>query len=237
LAVKKAQLLVADSRGVQEHLLATYGEQSVYIPYGTDLFTTADPSVLTKYKVQPQQYFLIVARMEPENNIELIIRGWLASNQSVPLFIIGNITNKFGRYLTANYRQPGILYSSPVYERTELDNLRHYAKLYFHGHSAGGTNPSLLEAMACGCRIAAHENIFNRAVLENEALYFSSENDVTAIVNRPGNVPVMDYWKEVNIEKIRTIYTHERITDAYEGMMLDAVKNKCVTRSHLKTNF
>ncbi len=228
LAAKKAQVLVADSRGIQAHLLAAYGKQSVYIPYGTELFTKADPSVLTKYNLLPHRYFLIIARMEPENNIELIIKGWLAANQSIPLFIVGNITNKFGGYLTSKYHHTGILFSAPIYDREELDNLRYYTRSYFHGHSAGGTNPSLLEAMACGCHIAAHNNIFNRAVLENEALYFSSVTEVMSIINEPKNVAVMDRWKEMNIEKIRTIYTHEKIVDAYENMMLNAVSNTLV---------
>ena len=224
LAVKHAKILVADSTGIQEYLLATYGKHTEYIPYGANVFTDSDPAVLIKYGLLPHQYYLLIARMEPENNIEMIINGWLASNQPLPLFIIGNITNKFGKYITSRYSYPNIIFSLPVYDPAELDNLRFYSNMYFHGHSAGGTNPSLLEAMACGCGIAAHNNIFNRAILQNEALYFSTVNEITGIVNTSKDAPNIDHWKKMNIEKIRTIYNQEKIIEAYEKIMLDTCK-------------
>jgi hypothetical protein len=84
----------------------------------------------------------------------------------------------------------------------------------------GGTNPSLLEAMACGCRIAAHDNQFNKAVLQNETDYFPGENDVTRIIDTPKGLSTINHWKRINIEKIRTIYSQEKIIDDYENLML-----------------
>ncbi len=118
------------------------------------------------------QYFLLIARMEPENNIEMIIEGHLASGNFHPLFVIGNITNKFGKYITSKYNDPKIKFADAIYDKNELDNLRYYSAMYFHGHSVGGTNPSLIEAMACGCYIAAHDNRFNKAVLHDEPIIF-----------------------------------------------------------------
>src|SRR6185503_18208079 len=107
-----------------------------------------------------------------------IIKGHLAAKHKYPLFVIGNITNKFGKYITGKYNTASIKFSDAIYDQFELDNLRYYSSLYFHGHSAGGTNPSLLEAMACGCRIAAHNNPFNKAVLQHEADYFNDSKNV-----------------------------------------------------------
>ena len=109
-----------------------------------------------------------------------------------------------------------------LYDQFELDNLRCYSSLYFHGHSVGGTNPSLLEAMACGCRIAAHDNRFNRAVLQDEADHFQDSNDVAAIINAPSATATIDMWKKLNLDKIRTTYNHEKIVDDYEELMLNA---------------
>lgn len=226
LAAKHAHTLVADSPSIHDHLLATYGKNPVYIPYGAEPFSQPDPSVIDKYKLIPNQYFLLIARMEPENNIEMIIRGHIASGHKFPLFVIGNITNKFGQYITSKYANAGIKFSDAIYDKVELDNLRFYSALYFHGHSVGGTNPSLLEAMACSCRIAAHNNRFNRAVLQNEADYFPGVNEVASIINTPKDPSITNLWKNLNMEKILTIYNQERIVDAYENLMLNACNEK-----------
>ncbi len=223
LAAKNAHVMIADSPGIQKHILSTYSKKPVYIPYGADIFSTPDASVLKKYDLHPHQYFLMITRMEPENNIEMVINGHLASRHSYPLFIIGNITNKFGKYITITYKNnSAVKFSDAIYDQAELDNLRYYSSLYFHGHSVGGTNPSLLEAMACGCRIAAHNNKFNRAVLQNEAHYFPGTREVSAIINASQDISTLDQWKKINLEKIRTIYNQQKIIDDYEALMLEA---------------
>jgi glycosyltransferase involved in cell wall biosynthesis len=226
LAAKNAYTLIADSPGIQEHIFKTYGRNPVYIPYGTEPFSQPVPSVLIKYKLVAHQYSLLIARMEPENNIEMIIQGHIASGHKYPLFIIGNITNTFGKYIINKYNTPAIKFSDAIYDQFELDNLRYYSSLYFHGHSVGGTNPSLLEAMACGCRIAAHDNRFNRAVLQDEADHFHDSNDVAVIINAPRATATVDMWKKLNLDKIRTIYNHEKIVDDYEELMLNACGEK-----------
>ena len=220
LAAKKAQILVADSPGILEHLLATYGKQAVYIPYGAEVFTEADSAKLSKYLLQPHQYFLLVARMEPENNVEMIIQGYLGSNHPCPLFIIGSTDNKFGKYISTKYNNPGVIFAGPLYDKTVLDNLRYFSSIYFHGHSVGGTNPSLLEAMASGCVIAAHENVFNKAVLQDEGFYFASDTDVTDIINKPKESDQVEQFKLLNIEKIRAIYNPDKVLHAYEKLIL-----------------
>ena len=222
LAAKNAHIMVADSPGIQKHIFSTYNRRPVYIPYGADVFSNPDLSVLTKYNLEPYEYFLMITRMEPENNIEMVIKGYLASNHSYPIFIIGNITNKFGQHITSLYKHPMVKFSNAIYNQAELDNLRHYSSIYFHGHSVGGTNPSLLEAMACGCRVAAHNNKFNRAVLQNEADYFPNASEVSAIINTPKDPLVRAEWNKINLEKIITIYNQEKIIDAYETLMMNA---------------
>jgi glycosyltransferase involved in cell wall biosynthesis len=226
LAAKNAQVMIADSPSIQDHLLATYGKNPVYIPYGAEPFTQPDASVLEKYKLLPHQYFLMIARMEPENNIEMIIQGHLAARHTFPLFVIGNITNKFGKYITTKYTSPAIKFSDAIYDQSELNNLRYFSELYFHGHSVGGTNPSLLEAMACGCRIAAHSNRFNKSVLQDEADYFPGADGVSAIINTPKDPSIIDQWKKSNMNKILSIYNQERIIDSYEDLMLNALGEK-----------
>ena len=222
LAAKNAHSLIADSPAIRDHLIVRYNKLPEYIPYGADIFTQPDPTVIESYGLLPQQYFLLIARMEPENNIEMIIQGHLASKSIYPLFVIGNITNSFGRYITSKYNDAAIKYSDAIYDKNQLDNLRYYSALYFHGHTVGGTNPSLIEAMACGCHIAAHNNRFNKAVLHDNAGYFSTVGDVKTIITSPEPASVVDQWKNLNLEKVSTVYNQERIVDSYEKMMLKA---------------
>ena len=222
LAVRHLPYLIADSTAIQEYFFTRYGKKPAYIPYAATPFTAPSPLVLEKYRLLPQQYFLVIARIEPENNIEMIIKGYLSARHPFPLFIIGNINNKYGGYLQEKYRNPGIRFCNGIYNQEDLNNLRYYSHAYFHGHSVGGTNPSLLEAMACQCHIAAHANGFNRAVLEHAANYFSSERELTEIIQSPPAPGLLVQYKAKNLEKIRTEYTLERITDAYESLMLSA---------------
>lgn len=224
MAARNAQKMIADSLAMQEYILNSYGIKPVYIPYGAEIFTGKDPVVLKKFGLLPEKYFLLIARMEPENNIEMIIQGYLSSKHSFPLLVTGSTANKFGKYLVRKYRNPNVKFIGPLYDAGQLNNLRYFSYLYFHGHSVGGTNPSLLEAMACGCNIAAHDNVFNKAVLGNEADYFSTAGDVSLIINTQKELPLINQNKSLNLEKIGTIYHPEKIVSAYEKVMMSSIR-------------
>jgi glycosyltransferase involved in cell wall biosynthesis len=140
--------------------------------------------------------------------------------------VIGSISNRFGKYLHTHFQHAGIQFAGSIYDQHTLNNLRYHSARYFHGHSVGGTNPSLLEAMACRCNIAAHNNVFNKTVLQNGADYFSSDQDVAEIINTPDNCPKTAERKLSNIERIRTIYNIEKNIDDYERLMLKACNEK-----------
>ena len=231
LAANHADILIADSIGIREHLHTTYQKQSIYIPYGADIPKNFSESVLSKYQLTKQQYYLLIARMEPENNIETIIRGYHESGQTVPLVLVGNTKNNYGNYLSKKYISDSIKFIGATYDRDTINSLRHFSTLYFHGHSVGGTNPSLLEAMACGCAIAAHDNEFNRAILVNDAYFFSTSLDIKKIINNPvAGVNIADR-KERNLEKIKKVYSWENVISDYETIFLHA-KQSAVRRNN-----
>ena len=225
LAVKGSNWLVADSRPIEKYLLEKYGKPVRYIAYGADIPEVFQKKIVQQFGLESNNYDLVIARMEPENNIELMIEAKLNANDSNPLVIIGN-NNKYKQMLLKKYaKQVKIRFLDAVYEKEKINSLRYYCRLYLHGHSVGGTNPSLLEAMACSCPILAHKNPFNEAVLGTEADYFSSTEELIILFKE------YDFSKTAskvakNLEKIRSEYNWGKITDVYEELFYDAIHSK-----------
>jgi len=225
LAAKHADYLVADSPGIQKHILDTYQKPSAYIPYAAEIFDNPDTLLLNQFCLCPYQYYLVVSRLEPENNVEMIIEGFMKSKKDYVLVIVGGI-NKYGKHWKEKYACEKIKFVGSIYDKNILNNLRYFSRLHFHGHSVGGTNPSLLEAMGCGCTIAAHDNIFNKAVLGVDAEYFSDSTEVSTILNLENYSTGTKAIKEKNLNKIREIYNWENVVAAYERLMIKAVQKR-----------
>lgn len=215
LGVKYSNHLIADSMGIQEYLKNKYGVPSVYIPYGANVFTNPDPSALKDYNVEPYLYNMLIARLEPENSIEIILDGVHESGSELPFLVIGKHTTKYGEYIKNKYAaNPKIIFVGGIYNIDVLNNLRHFSNLYFHGHTVGGTNPSLLEAMASDALICAHDNIFNSSIVGNDGFYFKDKDDVSDLLNAKKK----DHYRELlenNRQKITEMYNWEKVTNQY----------------------
>lgn len=224
-AALNADVLVADSPGIQKHLLETYNKPSHFIAYGADLFETPDENIIKPYDVRPYGYNMLMARMEPENNIEMILKAHAMSGTERRLLVIGKTENEFGQRMVEQYgKKPGICFLGGIYDINIINNLRYYAHLYFHGHSVGGTNPSLLEAMASNSLIAAHNNDFNRGVLGDDAFYFSTAQELTDIIRNTKSKKEHSSFTDNNHKKIRDQYNWPRIVDEYEKVLVAAAQ-------------
>lgn len=215
LGVVFSDYLIADSIGIQEHLKKKYHKNSVFIPYGSNPFESPDEKILNEFELKPFQYNLLVARLEPENSIETILDGHILSQQENNFIVIGKHNTPYGTFLKEKYKAfSSIKFIGGVYDIDKLNNIRYYSSLYFHGHTVGGTNPSLLEAMASNALIVANYNIFNHSILEEDGFYFSNANEVAYIID---NIKKQDFPRFLNrnIEKIKTQYNWERITNQY----------------------
>jgi len=183
LAAVSSDYLVADSLGIQSFLKKRYNKKSTYIAYGAYPFENPNEEILTKYKVTQGNYNMIMARFEPENNLDMVLDGVAKSDNKTPILVVGKHETKYGEYLKNKYAgYSNIWFMGGIYNLEDLNNLRYYSNLYFHGHSVGGTNPSLLEAMASKALIAAHNNEFNKGVLKENAFYFSNSNEVKLLL-------------------------------------------------------
>jgi glycosyltransferase involved in cell wall biosynthesis len=217
LAVRYSHFHIADSIGIQQYLQKKYGVRCTYIPYGASLQRKEKDHVLRGYGIQAQGYFLLMARMEPENNIDLILEGFSYSNSQRKFIVIGNVSNRYGKYLCRKYaKDERIAFAGAQFDQDIVHTLRKNARLYFHGHSVGGTNPSLLEAMASKALLAAHDNEFNRHILGGDAFYFAGPADIKILVEQEVGGPQADQWKNNNLFKIYEHYNWPGIVDAYD---------------------
>lgn len=221
-AVTNSNEIIADSKGIQRYIYSKYKKRSVFIPYGATPFTEPDASKLDKYGLEIESYNLVIARMEPENSLEMILEGHKRSGHQKKLILVGKFENAFGTYLKEKFENENTLFWGPVYDIELLNNLRYFSHIYFHGHSVGGTNPSLLEAMASHALVAAHDNIFNGSVLEKDGFYFTSADDVRNILDTIDNKTIHNVFIQNNYEKILKSYSWEYITDELEKCLTSA---------------
>ncbi|HEV3222669.1 MAG TPA: DUF1972 domain-containing protein [Puia sp.] len=216
LAVKFCDYFVADSLAIQKYLQSKYDVPSTFIAYGAEMPGIAEECHLIEKELVKYEYFLIIARMEPENNIEMMLDGFSASNSKKKMIIIGNPTNQFGTYLQNKFRNDKrIVFLGAIYNKAILHSLKAFTSLYFHGHSAGGTNPSLLEAMASGALIAANNNEFNVSILKKDAYYFLDPEEVKSLVENVSQGKEENIMIANNIKKIREEFTWSKIIDQY----------------------
>ena len=221
MAVKHSHFLIADNMGIHDYYKEKYGKESKFLAYGADIHEDYDEDILKEFGLEADGYFIVVARLEPENNLFMAIEGYLASGQygKRPLVIVGKTNTPYGKHLVERYGDDrNIRFVGGIYDFRKLNSIRHYSYAYFHGHSVGGTNPSLLEAMASGCFILAHDNIFNRAVLGENALYYGSTYAAMEMLDGIDQA-VSAYKKEYtgrNLEVIRRDYSWEKLVDEHE---------------------
>ncbi|MDN3549753.1 DUF1972 domain-containing protein [Mucilaginibacter aquaedulcis] len=231
LGVKYSHHLIADSIGIKEYLLEKYNKDSVFIPYGAHVFEDNDPTVLKEFNLSPWNYNILVARLEPENSIEVILDGVAQSGMDNDFLVVGKHETTYGEYLKTKFASyPNIKFIGGIYDIEKLNNLRYYSNIYFHGHTVGGTNPSLLEAMASKSLICANNNPFNEYILGTDAYYFTDKDDVSKILQSGRKESAESQVKlNNNIEKIEKLYRWDLIIDQYYNHMLEITANPVLT--------
>lgn len=172
IAVKYSHKIIADSKAIQEYVLQEYNTKSNYIAYGGNHVNTILQKETTK------KYAFSVCRIEPENNIHIILNAFSKTNYNLVFVGNWNVSN-YGKDLKNKYKDyKNIEVLDPIYNQQELDKIRANATIYIHGHSAGGTNPSLVEAMWLGLPIFSWNVVYNRLTTQENALFFNSENQL-----------------------------------------------------------
>lgn len=219
LAVKSSMFHIADSPVIKEYLDNKYKINSKYLAYGAGLSPVSDEKLLDEYGLVKYQYLLLMARLEPENNIEMILNGFCLTRSKFKFIVIGNTANGYGKHLVKRYKfENRIVFLGAIFDEVKVQSITAFCKLYFHGHSVGGTNPSLLDAMAAKAPLAIHNNAFNSSIVKGNALHFSNSADVYNLIN--GN----QYPNKVHVNNNYTTIVNEfkwnQIVDQYENYFL-----------------
>lgn len=184
MAVRFADVVIADNKGIQDYVQETYHNESVLIAYGGDhvlreVSEERQKRILNEYGLMPDTYSISVCRIEPENNSRMILEAF-AGTPVEKLVFIGNWNrSEYSRSLYNKYKgKKNMVLLDSIYDLDVLYTLRSHCKQYIHGHSAGGTNPSLVEAMHFGKPILAYDVVYNRKTTEDKACYFKTKEDI-----------------------------------------------------------
>jgi glycosyltransferase involved in cell wall biosynthesis len=183
LATRLATELIADAPGIRDYYLKRHGVDARMIPYGGNIVTAPAFDRLKEVGLRARGYHLVVARLEPENNVHVVLDGYRTTTCTLPLVVVGATTysRAYARRLSSMAAaDPRIRLVGAIWDQELLDALYAGAATYVHGHSVGGTNPSLLRAMGAGAHVLSFDVRFNRDVLGDAGRYWTSANDLAA---------------------------------------------------------
>lgn len=214
--------LIADHPEIANHLKTRVnGSKITMIPYGARDVVDANASLLDFFGIKPGKYAIVIARAEPENSILEIIKGFSRKKRNVELVVLGKYSSSNSYHeevLKAASSQ--VKFLGAVYEHEILDALRYCSCLYVHGHTVGGTNPSLIEALGAGQPVLAHDNQFNRWVAGEKAEYFSSVDECsTALDGLLNGVTKLSEMSEASQERFNELFTWETVLKQYETLL------------------
>ncbi|WP_373473245.1 DUF1972 domain-containing protein [Sphingorhabdus lacus] len=225
-ATRFSHVIIADNAALVDLARELHDIEPRLIAYGGD-HTLVDPE---PFRYIPPGYALSIARIEPENNCAMILKAFAESG--APLVFVGNWSaSTYGSALKERYAGiPNLLMIDPVYEVSKLAHLRKHAACYIHGHSVGGTNPSLVEALFHTNRILAYDCAFNRATLHDQGSYFESACDLEAMIGRPetGIIP------ELEIGKLRCKYRWQQVINEYLETITEEATSDHLTEPNIE---
>lgn len=219
MAVRWSDALIADAIGIQNYYRRKFDVETVYLAYGAPILSAGAADRIVELGLERQKYHLVVARFEPENHVHLIVDGFVRSGADYPLVVVGSAPYSDGYVRSVQaLADERVRFVGGVWDQQLLDQLYVNAKAYWHGHSVGGTNPSLLRAMGAGAPTNAFDVDFNREVLGSAGRYFSNPAQVADLVSE-----VEDVRGDVAVrgqlgQQIARRYDWDVVTDGYEQL-------------------
>ena len=212
--------IINDSDEMRKVYLNIFKKESVVIAYGATVKKSEDPSLIQQWPITPKEYYLVVGRMIPDNNADIIVKGFLASNSTKKMVVVGDVFYKdaYADTLKA-LKDERLIFTGYVYDPEVLAALYHHCYVYVHGHEFGGTNPTMIKAMGYGCAILALNTVFNKEMLANGlyGIYFEKNQEaVRKQINYADQYPKkIKNLRENSHLGITDKYNWDCITDQY----------------------
>ncbi len=226
---RAATHLVADHPEIGKHLLRhTRAPKISVIPYGAYAVHSAPVAPIRKYGLNPKDYYLVIARPELENSILEIVQAFSRMPIGRKLVVLGTYDPKHNEYHRQVVEAAGqnVAFLGAIYDHKTVQALRFHSKAYVHGHTVGGTNPSLVESLAAGNAVIAHDNVFNRWVAGPSAKYFKSAEDLLSIVNGIESQPSQLLPMEAGSRsRHRQLFKQDNVLATYEDLLLRAAQS------------
>jgi glycosyltransferase involved in cell wall biosynthesis len=220
MATRWMDKIITDADAMKEVYLQEFNCDSTVIAYGANIRYSSNPHLIEKWNLNPNDYYLIVGRLIPDNNALLILREFVKSHTDKKLVIVGDVPYRDD--YAENIRKiedSRVVFTGYINDANELAELYHNCFAYFHGHEYGGTNPTLLKALAYGCAIIALDTTFSREVLNNDEyglLFKKNEASLSNLINKLENEPdILQIFRNKSRQRIVEKYTWEKITEQY----------------------
>jgi glycosyltransferase involved in cell wall biosynthesis len=226
-AIRWADEVIADSDAISDYVSRTYGRDCVTIAYGAEVISPPSDR-LAELSLEPGEYHLIVARLEPENHVLDAVHAYRVSGEHRPLIVVGAApySQWYIDRVTA-VADERIRLVGGIYDKELLDQLYAHARSYIHGHSVGGTNPSLLRAMGAGAPVLAFDVVFNREVTADKAFFWSDADQLTELLNLFGeDLSALRIHVDAGVQRIAEHYQWDQVAAAYEELMNSLVAKR-----------
>jgi glycosyltransferase involved in cell wall biosynthesis len=220
--------LVADHPAIADHLATRVNRDKIEtISYGGLEVLASDVSILEQFSLIPNEYAVVIARPEPENSLLEIVRGFSSKQRGKKLVVLGKYSQEHAYQKQVLEAASGeVMFVGAIYDIKIVSALRYFATCYVHGHTVGGTNPSLVESLGTGNAIIAHDNKFNRWVAKDGAIYFKSEDEVSvAFDNLFSDIEVVQKLSEATRNNFNNNFQWSQILKQYEDLLLKFVKS------------
>ncbi|HXD61997.1 MAG TPA: DUF1972 domain-containing protein [Lacisediminihabitans sp.] len=223
-AVRTADALIADAQGIADYYARKFLVETELLTYGTRILRDAPSDRLAELDLRPGEYHLVVARFEPENHVSQIVEGYLQSHARFPLVVVGSArySGEYTAKISAMAEtDPRVRLLGGLWDQSQLDQLYANSLTYVHGHSVGGTNPSLLRAMGGGTSVLAYDVDFNREVLGVDGRYFTTPESLRELIDESEHHASQSHLLGQRLQRRAELeYDWDDVAEGYEALAI-----------------